>query len=64
MTEKKLYVCDICGTGYANKADAAQCEKKHYRIPKIKKPIYKPNDEYPMKIDIEFSNGKVIRYHI
>lgn len=29
MTEKKLYICDVCHTDYANKKDAIECENEH-----------------------------------
>lgn len=69
MREKKLYVCDICHTVYANKDDAIKCEKTHKLLEKATivgdyKSIGQfPNGE-PYKIRIKFpGEDKWMEYH-
>ena len=32
MKKKELYTCEICGTDYADKANAMACEKAHKKV--------------------------------
>ncbi len=66
MKQIKLYVCELCGTQFANKADAEKCEKFH-RFPKLVTPgSFKPftmnGDGYPDKVLVNFDDGSQIQY--
>lgn len=62
MKELKLYVCDKCGTQYKEKQKALDCEKSHAVPQCIINPKYRANSEYPDRITIHFSNGKMVYY--
>ena len=76
MREKKLYVCEICGTEYADKRKAEECETAHVKPKRLTKKMkfhaygsgrdpalasYQP-EPYPDWIDIEMSDGNTVRY--
>lgn len=66
MIQVTQYVCECCGTQYANKLDAQNCEKNH-KIPlSIKRSNYHnigvDKTGYPNRVDIAFSDGSVITY--
>lgn len=69
MKEKKLYVCEICNTEYADKERAKACERKHHLISEttefsaVYKPISVMPDGAPIKIHVKFENSdKWIEY--
>lgn len=66
MKEQKIYVCDFCGTQYKDKQKALYCEKFHHSPRNFKNSKYHaascPGGGYPDYIEIEFDDGKVIRY--
>lgn len=66
MKEVNKYICEVCNTEYKNKSDAADCEKNHKIKLKIKDKKYLPlnmdNSGYPLNINVEFEDGKVIKY--
>lgn len=67
MKELKLYQCEICGTQYASKIFAEDCEKSHKMPKKISGCKYLSQKQnmsgYPQKISVIFDDGKTIDYH-
>lgn len=67
MKELKLFQCEICGTQYASRIFAENCEESHKVPMKISGCKYlsqKQNQSgYPQKISIIFDDGKTIDYH-
>ena len=76
MKETTIYVCEICGTRYANRKEAENCEAAHIKPKRITKsmkyhpyksgkdPTLTPHEasQYPDWIDIEMQDGKTVRY--
>lgn len=66
MKELSKYQCEYCKTEYRNKSDCMECEANHKTTTRIKEKKYLPynNDRsgYPIDINIEFVDGKVIKY--
>lgn len=66
MREKKLYICDICGTQYGLKDAALCCEKNHKNPVKIINSRYlskaKNEKGLPETIAVEFDDGSVVTY--
>lgn len=65
MRVQKLYVCEICGTGYKDKKAAEECEARHKKV-KIVDCRYLPYSQntsgFPIKITVEDGNGKTAVY--
>lgn len=65
MKEKKLYVCELCGTEYADKEKAEACETGHKGKLEIVRAKYKSignvPDGYPVKITVAAVNGLEFR---
>lgn len=66
MKELSKYQCEYCQTDYMKKIDCERCEKNHKVKLNIKKTVYLPYGMdvagYPVRINIEFENGKTITY--
>lgn len=66
MREVTHYVCGVCGTEYAQKADCERCEGNHKKPLKIKSKHYAPitadASGYPRTIEVRMSDGKIVRY--
>lgn len=66
MKEVTRYICEICNTEYNNRFQCDDCEKSHKITAKIKKAHYISIDKdykgYPQKIDVEFEDGKILKY--
>lgn len=66
MKKVEHYICEICGTEYADKEKAVNCEKGHHKPKNIKAERYQPitNDRtgYPDRIAVEMDDGKVVTY--
>ena len=66
MREIRHYVCDICGTEYANRGKAETCEKSHKTPKKITYCYYRPISDdksgYPQRITVEMSDGEKVLY--
>lgn len=66
MKESLKYQCEYCHTDYSEKTNCERCEKNHKVKLNIKKTVYLPYgmdcSGYPMRINIEFENGKTIAY--
>lgn len=65
MKTIRLYECETCGTQYGRAELAKECEKSHQQ-PISMRPVRfnakKNNGTYPAAIDIEFKDGKILRY--
>lgn len=67
MKELKQYVCEKCGTVYADKNACQECEKQHATPVKIvgsKHYSKKVCSVYPYKLIIEFDNGRNRTYEL
>lgn len=65
MKRLELYVCEVCGTQYAEKEKCVQCEKRHKRNLSIVGTRYLSytQDKTGMPVTIEVSaGGEVFRY--
>ena len=66
MKELSKYQCEYCQTDYMKKIDCERCEKNHKVKLNIKETFYLPCGidmaGYPVRINIEFENGKTITY--
>lgn len=66
MKELKLFVCETCGTQYADKNACTSCEAAHKKPTGIVECAYKSNgilpDGFPLKIRIDFGSGKSLWY--
>lgn len=66
MKELSKYQCEYCNTEYAEKANAEQCENNHKINAKLKTKKYLSynldHSGYPISLNVEFENGKVITY--
>ena len=65
MKEIKQYKCEHCGTIYADKDRALECEKGHKSATKIVSVHYATyihNTSYPDKILVEFDDGTTKEY--
>lgn len=66
MKELSKYQCEICKTEYAHKCDCTECEANHKTRAKIKEkrylPYHKDTCGYPIDLNVEFEDGKVIKY--
>ena len=65
MKEIKQYKCEHCGTIYADKDRALECEKGHKSATKIVSVHYAPyihNTSYPDKTLVEFNDGTTKEY--
>lgn len=74
MKKVEHYICDICGTEYADEKMAADCEAYHVRPHKIHKsfdkrdwiPFKAANEseagKYPKRINVEMQDGSVWTY--
>lgn len=67
MKKKTLYYCEKCGTAYAKKEDALECEKYH-KTPKEIVPegyTFKPKKvgpAWPYRIRVEDERGHTCEY--
>ena len=66
MKRVDLYICEVCGTEYADKAQCKRCEKGHKEPKEITgihhKPLTKDATGYPESIDVQMSDGKTVEY--
>lgn len=66
MKEVKQYICEGCGTQYADKAKATECEKNHKNVVNIlyERFLPKKNDAsgYPISITVKMMDGKEVVY--
>ena len=42
MKELKMYQCEVCGTQFADKKKAEECEHKHRKVIKMISAKYRP----------------------
>lgn len=66
MKEVKQYICECCGTQYADKSKAIECERNHKSVADILKERFLPkkNDAsgYPISITVKMMDGKEVVY--
>lgn len=66
MKELKLYQCEICGTKYAEKLKARECEKYHAKDLEITTRDYRGMNEgsgkFPVKIWVRSKDGTEVMY--
>ena len=66
MKELSKYQCEYCKTEYTDKNACAECEANHKTAAKITAKVYSPyrsdKSGYPNSINIEFEDGRVIKY--
>lgn len=66
MKEVKHYICEICGTEYADKNHCTKCERSHKKPVSIKRSRYLPITQnslgIPITVTIEFENGSFYEY--
>lgn len=66
MKELSKYQCEYCNTEYNDKSKAEQCENNHKVKTRLKDKRYLPYSQdksgYPLVLNVEFEDGKVITY--
>ena len=66
MRKVEHYICDVCGTGYYEKARAQECESGHKQPERITKAQYHPigidAKGYPQSIAVLMSDGATVTY--
>lgn len=66
MKELSKYQCEYCKTEYKDKQKCVECENNHKVKLKVKDKRYlsinSDKSGYPMDVNIEFEDGKVIKY--
>lgn len=66
MKKVEHYVCEICGTEYAEKNKCENCEINHKKPFHIERSEYRSITQdasgYPQFIDVRMDGGKLIRY--
>lgn len=63
MTEKKVFICDLCGEKYITAEDAIACESRHIDVDRIiKVDRYDIGRRYPYAINVRMKDGTVIKY--
>lgn len=68
MKEVKQYICEICGTVYAEKESCKACETNHRHPIRIASAHYLAcrnlKSGYPLKLEIGFSDGSTKTYKL
>ena len=66
MKEVKHYICETCGTEYAEKQKCIDCGKSHKKAVEIVKMRFLSKTQngkgYPHSIDVKMSDGEVVTY--
>lgn len=65
MKKIELFVCDHCGTQYDTQEQCKLCESTHCPPKEIKLCRYMPYKSakrYPIMVQIEMSDGKMVTY--
>ena len=66
MKSLQLYVCEHCGTQYKDKKECKKCEDNHkiaLEIHDMRFHSCKDIVNYPDKVELKMSDGKMIWYH-
>lgn len=62
MKQITLYTCECCGTNYADKSKAEECEKNHKMTRMIMGarylPIHVDKSGFPLTVEIQFCGGE------
>ena len=66
MKTVQHYICETCGTEYADKEQAQRCEKNHKKIDRIVESRYLSYSQdqtgLPQTITVQMSDGKKATY--
>lgn len=65
MKSHMIYTCEICGKTSIDKNTIKKCENSHIRVDEIHKVTYDVSDnksKYPISIDVQMQDGKIIKY--
>ena len=69
MTEKTIFICDVCGSRWMHRYECEMCEKYHRKPLEIILPEYQsPNTRgtkrpgYPERITVKFDDGSTCEY--
>ena len=65
MKELNQFQCEFCNTVYKSKNECMECESWHQLPTQIvanKFKSYKSDGNYPIYVDIQMTDGKVMRY--
>lgn len=65
MKALQLYMCEYCGTQYKDKKECEKCESNHKSAVKIKNMKFHADKKtnYPDRLEVEMSDGKIYWYH-
>lgn len=66
MKSLQLYVCEHCGTQYKAKNECKKCEDSHeiaLEIHDMRFHACKDGGNYPDKVELKMSDGKMVWYH-
>lgn len=66
MKKVEHYVCEVCGTEYAEKLKCTKCEKNHKKPVSITAARFLPfttdASGYPLTVNVVMEDGKTITY--
>ena len=66
MKKVEHYICEVCGTEYADEEKCGRCEKGHRKPTKIVGSRYRPitmdQTGCPEMIDVQMNDGRTVRY--
>lgn len=66
MKKIELFVCEICGTQYAERLKAKDCEANHKKPVKIASTFDTPKSMnakgYPCRVNVLFDDGAEVTY--
>lgn len=66
MIEKKLYICDKCGTSYATPEACETCENGHVPAIRIRSQKYVAMNAdktgYPTYVSLVMEDGRIVRF--
>ena len=66
MKKVEHYICEICGTVYADKAEARECEKGHHAPERIVRmrytAVHSDRTGYPQTLEVLMADGKTAVY--
>lgn len=67
MKTIELFVCEICGTQYNDKAKCKECEKAHKYPTEVVSckhlPYTSDRSGYPIRVVLKMNDGKEVEYH-
>ena len=70
MKEKRVYICEKCGSQYDSGLDAEECESTHIMPVSVDcknvhfcRPSDGPEFRYPLRIRINMEDGRKVTYY-